>query len=212
VRALVEIYLHKIASGEIGTAENAVDMFLAHRFRLEVIDQMGTSPSEAHRETENFYLKHPDDKGDHIFVNDNHDIVGILDWEWCSTVSKEEAFSSPCMMWPVAKFYDGSNVLADEEILLAKEFTEKGRGDLANYVLNGQKTQRFLFSLGPGGALEDKRTFAQLFMGLKRAFDMCGNIALGQEEVEWEAWKARAIKKWKSETLFQALLAKILEG
>ncbi|KAI0526280.1 hypothetical protein F5B22DRAFT_655497 [Xylaria bambusicola] len=194
--ALVEAHLRMIAGGEIGTAENAADVFLAHRFRLDVLDRK-------------FFLKHADDKGDHIFVNADFDIVGVIDWEWCSTASKEEAFSSPCMMWPVAAFYDGSNELADEELLLARVFCERGREDLARCVLDGRKVQRFLFALGPGGAShEDRRTFACLFMGLKQAFDPGhgGKEEKRGREEEWEVWRARALVKWEHDGLLQAIL------
>ncbi|KAF6811987.1 hypothetical protein CSOJ01_05425 [Colletotrichum sojae] len=166
-RAIVEAHLRMIAGGEIGTAENAVDAFLAHRFRLDVLDRVWVE-----EEGERFFLKHPDDKGDHILVNADFDIVGLIDWEWCGTASREEAFSSPCMMWPVAAFYDGSNELSDEEMLLARVFCEKGRDDLARCVLDGRRVQRFLFALDPDGAShEDRRTFARLFMGLKKVFE-----------------------------------------
>ncbi|UNI18128.1 hypothetical protein JDV02_004418 [Purpureocillium takamizusanense] len=211
-RALVEAHLRMIAGGEIGTAENAADVFLAHRFRLDVLDRVWKATTAAvGEEDEKFFLKHADDKGDHIFVNADFDIVGVIDWEWCSTVSKEEAFSSPCMMWPVAAFYDGSNELADEELLLARVFCERGREDLARCVLDGRTVQRFLFALGPGGAShENRRTFACLFMGLKRAFDPEQHGGTeeerGREEEEWEVWKAGALVKWKHDGLLQAIL------
>lgn len=44
LRTLIEIYLQMIADGEIGTVENATDVFLAHRFRLDVLDRFGSSP------------------------------------------------------------------------------------------------------------------------------------------------------------------------
>lgn len=207
-RALVEAHLRMIAGGEIGTAENAVDVFLTHRFRLDVLDRVWKATTAAGEEDEKFFLKHADDKGDHIFVNADFDIVGIIDWEWCSTASKEEAFSSPCMIWPVEAFYDGSNELADEELLLARIFCERGRDDLARCVLDGRKVQRLLFALGPGGAsLEDRRTLACLFMGLKRAFDPGHGEEekRGREEEEWEAWRARALVKLEHDALLQAI-------
>lgn len=199
-----------ITGGEIGTAENTADVFLVHRFRLDVLDRVWKSTTAAVEEDEKFYLKHADDKGDHIFVNADFDIVGVIDWEWCSTASREEAFSSPCMMWPVAAFYNGSNDLADEELLLARVFCERGREDLARCVLDGRKVQRLLFALGPGGAShEDRRTFAGLFMGLKQALDP-GHSGKeekrGKEEEEWEAWRAKALVKWKHDGLLQAVL------
>ncbi|KAG6013426.1 hypothetical protein E4U54_006758 [Claviceps lovelessii] len=163
--ALVEAHLRMIAAGEIGTADNAPDVFRAHRFRLDLVDQVSESNGG-----ERFFLKHADDKGDHILVNADFDIVAIIDWEWCGTTSRQEAFSSPCMMWPVAAFYDGSNELAEEELLLARVFRERGRHDLARCVLDGRKVQRFLFALGPDGSGQDAKTLLGLFTGLKRAF------------------------------------------
>ncbi|KAK3690233.1 hypothetical protein B0T22DRAFT_463215 [Podospora appendiculata] len=207
LRALVEAHLRMIAGGEIGTVDNAADVFLVYRFRLDVLDRVWKSAAE---EDEKFFLKHADDKGDHIFVNADFDIVGVIDWEWCSTVSREEAFSSPCMMWPVAAFCDGSNELADEELLLARVFCERGREDLARCVLDGRKVQRLFFALGPGGAsYEDRRTFASLFMGLKQAFDpgySSKEEKRGGEKEEWEAWRAIALMKWKHDSLLQAAL------
>jgi hypothetical protein len=113
------------------------------------------------------------------------------------------------MMWPVAAFYDGSNESAEDELLLARVFSEKGRQDLARCVLDGRKVQRLFFALGPGGAShEDKKTFASLFMSLKRAFDSKhgGDEMLGREEEEWEAWKVRALVEWKHDPLLQAVL------
>ncbi|XWX00306.1 hypothetical protein V2A60_008326 [Cordyceps javanica] len=212
---LIEIFLKMIADGEIGTVENATDVFLAHRFRLDVLDRvweqfanLGKTLDNSGREK--FFLKHADDKGDHILVNDKFEIIGIIDWEWCSTASKEVAFSSPCMMWPVAAFYDGSNELAKEELFLANAFRERGRDDLARCVLNGRKVQRLLFALGPGGvSQENKKTFACLFMGLKRALTCSHDISQekqGSEEEEWENWKANALEMWKNDDLLQTVL------
>ena len=66
-RTLLESYLAMIANGEIGTG-NPVDVYLAHRFRLDVVDRLwgdaaGAPPGGP------FFLKHPSDEGDHILVN-----------------------------------------------------------------------------------------------------------------------------------------------
>lgn len=205
LRTIVTAHLGMITTGEIGTTDNAMDVFLAHRFRLDILDNVWPGEGE-----ERFYLKHADDKGDHILVNADFDIVAIIDWEWCSTASREEAFSSPCMMWPVAAFYDGSNQLAEEELILARAFTARGREDLARCVLDGRRVQRLLFALGPGGASHlDRKTFASLFMGLKRAFDVENDLKkeeLGREEEEWEVWKAGALAKWDEDDLLQTFV------
>lgn len=155
---LVEAHLRMIAGDEVGTADNAVCVFLAHRSVVDILDRVGKSAA--------------DDKADHTLVNADFDIVGVIDWERCSTASREEAFSSLCMMWPVAAFYGDSNGLADEELPLARVFCERGLEDLVRCVLDGRKVRGLFFALALGGAShEDRRTFVSLFMGLRQAFD-----------------------------------------
>ncbi|KAG6064624.1 hypothetical protein E4U33_006073 [Claviceps sp. LM78 group G4] len=204
-RAIVEANMRMVVTGEIGEAEHALDILLAHRFRLDVLHKVSEQTATAEKGSEQFFLKHPDDKGDHIMVNDDFDIVGIIDWEWCSTASRNEAFSSPCMMWPVDAFHDGSNELTEEELLLARVFRERGREDLASCVLHGRKVQRLLFALHAGVAELDKKTFASLFVGLKRAFDGQDVKTDGQGvQDEWEVWKAKALEDWKQEAWFKS--------
>ncbi|KAI0390045.1 hypothetical protein F5Y17DRAFT_472179 [Xylariaceae sp. FL0594] len=193
-RAIIETYLSLIANGEIA-GEYPVDICLAHRFRLDILDHFGKDiVSEG-----GFFLKHPDDKGDHILINKDYDIVGIIDWEWCSTVSKEDAFSSPCMMWPVTEFYDGCNELACEEVRFADILRGRGRSDLTDCIMKGRKVQRLFFALGAAGEAQgDHKTFVNLFLGLRRAF--------GQKEEEWEEWKTKALEKWKDEESLHAVV------
>ncbi|KAG6183019.1 hypothetical protein E4U27_001531 [Claviceps purpurea] len=206
-RATVEANTRMVVTGEIGSAENVLDILLAYRFMLDVLDQMSEKPSTPEKGGEQFFLKHVDDKGDHILVNDDFDIVGIIDWEWCSTAPMEQAFSSPQMMWPINAFYNGSNELAEEELLLARVFRERGREDLASCVLHGRKVQRLLFALGPLVVDADKKTLSCLFVGLKRAFEEHNIKTDGKgADDEWETWKAKALEDWKHEALFKSAI------
>ena len=101
-----------------------LDNYLTFLWRLKVLPKF--IANSASREGP-LYLKHYDDKGDHILVYEKHNITGIVDWEFASTESKELAFSSPCMMWPVGKFYEGSNDLTEDEIRFAAIFDARGR-------------------------------------------------------------------------------------
>ena len=189
-RAILESYLGMIASGEI-QASHSVDAYLAHLFRLNIIH-------EGFPSTGQLFLKHPDDKGDHILINDSFDIIGIIDWEWTQTVSKEHAFCSPCMMWPVGKFYDGSNDLATDEERLADIFWERGREDLSKYVIESRKIQRFFFALGPEGSFSDQKSFIDLFTGLRRTFNA--------SDEGWEQWRQSALKRWETDESLHTLL------
>ncbi|KAK1657505.1 hypothetical protein BDP55DRAFT_685559 [Colletotrichum godetiae] len=192
---MIKSYLTMIASGEI-SAYQSVDTYLTHRFRLDIADNLWGDESTGGR----FFLKHPDDKGDHILVNESYDIVGIIDWEWTRTASKVEAFSSPCMMWPLGKFYKGSNELAPDEKRLAEIFQERSREDLSNYVLLGRKVQRFFFALGPESP-SNRQSLLDLFVGLKTAFNFEDETWEG-----WEKWKSQALRKWENDELLQGLL------
>ncbi|EEH09420.1 conserved hypothetical protein [Histoplasma capsulatum G186AR] len=192
-QAMLESYLGMIASGEIDPCY-PVETYIVHRFRQDIVGAL----SENILPDNQFFLKHPDDKGDHILVNDHFDIVGVIDWEWTRTVSRAEAFCSPCMMWPVNEFYDGSNQLAADELRLAAIFQERGRADLANYVLKGRKVQRFFFALGPESSFIDMQTLPRLFAGLQEAFNV--------KSEEWETWKSKALVKWKDDELLLGLL------
>ncbi|KAG6284997.1 hypothetical protein E4U46_006330 [Claviceps purpurea] len=206
-RAIVEANMRMTVAGEIGSAENVLDLLLAYRFRLDVLDKVSGQTATAEKGSEQFFLKHADDKGDHILVNDDFNIVGIIDWEWCQTAPREQAFSSPCMMWPISAFYNGSNELTEEELLLARVFRERGREDLASCVLHGRKVQRLLFALDPLTAYEDIKTLSSLFIGLKRAFYEHDIKSDGKGvEYEWEAWKVKAFEDWKHEAPFKTAI------
>lgn len=84
-----------------------------------------------------FYLKHFDDKGDHILIDEQYNVTGIIDWEFASTESKNLAFSAPCMMWPVGDFYDGKNGISQDELAFAQIFRQHGREDIADIILGG---------------------------------------------------------------------------
>jgi hypothetical protein len=192
---IVRLYLSMISNGEI-SCFNSVDLYLTHRFRLGIMNDLWDGvPNQ-------FFLKHPDDKGDHILIDDSFNIIGIIDWEWTQTVSKPEAFCSPCMIWPVDDFYKGSNELSGDELRLVRIFEERDRKDLARYVTQGRRVQRFLFALGPESSFLDRKTFVDLFLALKRSFDP------GDES--WEQWRETAISRWWGDTMLQDLLQREL--
>lgn len=85
----------------------------------------------ASHSNEIFFLKHIDDKGDHIMVDEECNITGIIDWEFASAEPKSLAFRSPAMMWPVGDFYDGKNNVSLEELEFATMVEKRVRTDRA---------------------------------------------------------------------------------
>jgi hypothetical protein len=129
----IRLTLDLIIRGE-AYSDRAIDAFLIHRFLLDAASQ--NVPAKA--EPNQFYLKHADDKGDHILVDDDYNITGVIDWEWAHTDSKAAAFNSPVMLLPVADFYDGINHPGEDELAFAQAFEDRGHPDLAEAVRNGR--------------------------------------------------------------------------
>ncbi len=147
-----------------------VENYLAFLWRFRTLPNLVSSSVSSNGP---FYLKHYEDKGDHILVDESHNITAIIDWEFASAEAKELAFSSPCMMWPVGKYYDGSNELSEDEVAFAQIFAKRGRKDLYETVLKGRRWQRFAFFLG-GGVPHERVEFEALFKGLRQSWASVG--------------------------------------
>jgi len=180
-----------------------VDNYLSFLWRLKHLPDL-VAGSESRNGP--FYLKHYDDKGDHILVDEAHNITGIIDWEFASFEAKELAFSSPCMMWPVRKFYQGSNELTEEEQRFAAIFDKRGRKDLNNIVRQGRRWQRYLFFLG-GGIPRDVNEFEHLFQGLRESFANRSDGKAVTDILGYQDWKRDAIEEFcTGDSQLEALL------
>jgi aminoglycoside phosphotransferase (APT) family kinase protein len=162
LKSILEHEIDMIVGGELATL--ATDNYLTHLWRLEHLPSLLASASD-----DKFYLKHGEDKGDHILIDEDYNITGIIDWEFATIETKKSAFSSPCMMWPVSEYYAGSNELSPEECEFARMFQHCGREDMAQMILQGRAWQRFLFFLGSAKP-PPYDDFSNLFQGLRRSF------------------------------------------
>ncbi|KAF2454211.1 hypothetical protein BDY21DRAFT_387627 [Lineolata rhizophorae] len=195
----LRLILDLILRGEM-YSQQAVDAYLIHRFLVDLIPLVSPSPSSSSMQNDqNYYLKHADDKGDHILADEDFNITGIIDWEWAYTAPPAHAFNSPIGLLPVGNFYDGVNDLGDDEIVFARLFEEKGRQDLAGFVWNGRVQHRFAFCCGYD--LADWSGFLGLFRGLRDAVKV-------DEGLDWNEWKAAALHRYKEDVGLQLLLSR----
>jgi len=132
--AIIHQQMQTLANHEVSSLP--LDNYLTFLWRLKVLPKL--IANSASREGP-FYLRHYDDKGDHILVDEKHNITGIIDWEFASTDCRDLAFSSPCMMWLVGKFYEGNNDLAEDEIRFAAIFDARSREDIRDMVRRGRQ-------------------------------------------------------------------------
>ena len=193
LRAMLAQQIRLIANGELSTLK--VDNYLSHRWRVDMIPEVLSVHNHS-----GFFLKHFDDKGDHILVDQDFNITGIIDWEFASLEPKALAFSSPCMLWPVGDFYAGSNRLSPEEMELAAIFERRGRSDMAFLVRNGRKMQRYLFFIG-GGVSQEREEFEAMFQGLRAAW-ADDRSQLGS----YQMWKDEALKTYAGDEQLMHLL------
>ncbi|RTE72690.1 hypothetical protein BHE90_012886 [Fusarium euwallaceae] len=176
-------------------SQQAVDAYLIHRYLIDLVPRVLPSVHD----DEKFYLKHADDKGDHILVDEHFNITGIIDWEWAHTASPAHAFTSPIGFLPVADFYCGKNSLGNDEVVFARLLEEKGHRDLARFVWNGRLQHRFAFCCGYD--LADWDGFLGLFRGLRDAVGV-------DEGLEWNEWKFTALQRYKDDPGLQLLLSR----
>ncbi|KAH8169879.1 phosphotransferase enzyme family protein [Sarocladium implicatum] len=176
-------------------SQQAVNAFLTHRYLLDLVPRV--LPATAG--DDKFYLQQADDKGDHILVDEDYNITGIIDWEWALTASPAHAFNSPLGFLPVGDLYDGKNDLCEDEVAFARLLEEKGRGDLARYVWNGRLQHRFAFCCGYD--LADWDGFLGLFRGLRDAAGV-------DEGLEWDEWKTVALQRYQDDPRLQLLLSR----
>ncbi|KAF9767663.1 hypothetical protein IL306_015140 [Fusarium sp. DS 682] len=176
-------------------SQQAVDAYLIHRYLLDLVPHV----LPIIHNDKKFYLKHADDKGDHILVDENFNITGIIDWEWAHTASPAHAFNSPVGLLPVSDFYSGKNDLGDNEIVFARLLEEKGHPGQASFVRNGRLQHRFAFCCGYNPA--DWDGFLGLFRGLRDAIGVDNGL-------DWDEWKTTALQRYQDDPKLQLLLTR----
>jgi hypothetical protein len=193
--ASIRLILDLIIRDEIYT-EQAVDAYLIHRFLLGLVPSVLPHVAQS---SEMFYLKHTDDKGDYILVDQDFNITGVIDWEWAYTTSEALAFNSPIILLPSRDFCNGVNDLGKYEIAFARQLEEKGSPDLADFVRKGRLQHRFAFCCGYD--LADWDGFLGLFRGLRDAVEV-------NEGLDWGSWKTAALNCCKDDERLQVLLSR----
>nr|XP_019004622.1 uncharacterized protein I203_02742 [Kwoniella mangroviensis CBS 8507]OCF68083.1 hypothetical protein I203_02742 [Kwoniella mangroviensis CBS 8507] len=92
-----------------------------------------------------FYVRHADDHSDHCRATEDGEVMGVIDWEWAYTTSKEEAFSSPDTLLPrVLSRTDDDHILTHREEALIQAYESLNRPDLAECVREGRKYSRLM--------------------------------------------------------------------
>ncbi|KAI1387436.1 uncharacterized protein F4822DRAFT_282470 [Hypoxylon trugodes] len=194
-KSSLRLILDLIIRGEL-YSQQPVDAYLIHRFLVDLVPSMSSLSAQ---DDQQYYLKHADDKGDHILVDEDFNITGIIDWEWAHTAPPTHAFNSPIGLLPVADFYNGANSLGDDETTFARLLEGKGCQELADFVWNGRLQHRFTFCCDYD--LADWNGFLGLFQGLRDAVKV-------DHGVGWDDRRITALHRYKEDDGLLLLLSR----
>ncbi|KAI5240868.1 hypothetical protein E4T42_08224 [Aureobasidium subglaciale] len=191
-------YLHSILAQMLNRelyTLHPLDAYLIHRFLLDLVSQVWTA------ETETCYLKHTDDKGDHILIDASANITDIIDWEWAFFAPASFTLNSPKAIFDVLDFFASGTSLSTSEIHFAECFEATGRADLAKVVREGKKRNFFDFC-----SAFDERADWEGWMGVFKGLRKCVGVDDG---LEWDEWKQIALKRYENDDGVKQLLARM---
>ncbi|KAJ8069598.1 hypothetical protein OCU04_000036 [Sclerotinia nivalis] len=181
-----------------------IETYLIHLSLHDLASSLSFSQSFSTAGNGKFYLKHLDDQGSHIMVDEDYNITGVIDGEWAFTAPATIAFTSPMMLWDVGDFFDGKSSLSKEEVefasLLDHEENDAQTQGLGTYVKKGKMTQRLNFLIGNEISDWDISSYIQNFSALLQAPDFSTNVRFS-----WDEWKSNALEKYKNDEGLQKL-------
>ncbi|KAK3941376.1 methylglyoxal reductase (NADPH-dependent) [Diplogelasinospora grovesii] len=143
---IADLHLDLIADGQL-YPEYPKEAFLFYRL---LRDRAAPALAAATASTGGFFLKHVDDKGDHLLVDDNYNITAVIDWQFARFVPACEAFGPSLFTADLGNLYSASAALSPDDRILAESLKRKGREDLAEFAGGSELARRFHFGLASG--------------------------------------------------------------
>jgi hypothetical protein len=182
--SFVEQSITLIADGQLFTSF-PVNAYLVFSYLKSQIQAFAAKPTHNSVETtEQFYIKHVDDKGDRLMVDDELNIIGIIDWQMARVVPASEAFGPSLVTAKMGDIYDGVSSLNIHDEALARFLNAKGAAELAGIMSKDEKLRRFFFGLDVDLPWDETLL---LIRGIW--------TASGLEDTDWKAWKVEMLER-----------------
>jgi aminoglycoside phosphotransferase (APT) family kinase protein len=118
--AWAEQYLSLIVDGQL-YPQFPVEAYLVYRFLQDKATQLSDTEDE-------FFLKHIDHKGDHLMVDEDLNISGIIDWQMARIVPRREAFALSLVSADLSALREHDISLSTKDVALSNVLHEKGSG------------------------------------------------------------------------------------
>ncbi|UKZ88272.1 uncharacterized protein TrAFT101_004034 [Trichoderma asperellum] len=192
--AFAEQYLTLIADGQLYT-EYPINAYLVYRFLKDNVSQLAEQGGEA-KPSEEFFLKHVDDKGDHLLVDDDLHITGIIDWQMARVVPRREAFGPSLVTADMNALCGGKVSISTDDVALTDALRQKGLSWITSCAIN-EKARRFFWGL----ALE-----SEWLNALPLAIAILEVFGVSQD---WAQWRETALKEYETDERLNGLVSSI---
>ncbi|KAK1243816.1 hypothetical protein MKX08_001954 [Trichoderma sp. CBMAI-0020] len=190
--AFAEQYLALIADGQLYT-EFPIDSYLVYRFLKDNVSQLVEHGGEA-KPSEDYFLKHVDDKGDHLLVDDNLRITGIIDWQMARVVPRREAFGPSLVTADMNALCGGKVSLSADDVALMDALRQKGLSWMTSCAVD-EKARRFFWGLALKSEWSDALPLA---IAILQVFGV---------DQAWAQWRETALKEYESDERLKDLLS-----
>ncbi|EPS30806.1 hypothetical protein PDE_05758 [Penicillium oxalicum 114-2] len=194
-----EKYLDLICDRQL-FAPYSVNAYLIFRYLKELAERGRWNAFESTLDNGPFFLKHMDDKGDHILVDEEYNITGIIDWTFARVVSSFEAFGPSLLTAEMGDIYKGKLGQFQGDKLLFESFKTTSP-PLTRFADGPDLVRRFSFGLGMGMNISWSEAH-DMFKGI---LSTATGISLN---MDWEAWRRNRLSQWIDDAWLQDLLEK----
>ncbi|KAJ8109850.1 hypothetical protein ONZ43_g6023 [Nemania bipapillata] len=142
--SIADLHLDLITDGQL-YLEYPKEAFLFHRLlRDRAAPALATTATTAESSASGlFFLKHVDDKGDHLLVDEDYNIATVIDWQFACFVPACEAFGPSLLTAVLGKLYSPLAGLSVDDSYIAESLRRKGREDLAGLASRSELAKRF---------------------------------------------------------------------
>lgn len=155
-----EQYLDIIADGQVHF-QYPTEAFAFYTLARNKVETLASDSTISPDETPRFFLKHVDDKGDHLLVNAEGSITGIIDWQFSRSTPATEAFGPSYLTANLEWLYSKNTSITEADKQLANEIRHRGGNAIAHYMENNELARRFHHGLSEGLEKEEAREMLQ---------------------------------------------------
>lgn len=144
-------HMDLIADGQLHHT-HPLEAFLFYHFLRQNADALVVSDIPGQ-----LFLKHVDDKDDHLLVDAEFNITGIIDWLFARAVPAAEAFGPSYVTVELASLYSSGTGVTDDGRLLAKALNDRGADVLASFAEGNEIMRRVHNGLASGLTKDEAR-------------------------------------------------------